>query len=332
MNDLRTEDELRAALDALSDGAPDSADVLPRGSVRAAHRRRRLVWLAPVAVALIVVGLAIGLAQRGDHTSRPSGGGDPRDLVGVTWKVLTIDGQSPDQFLALKIEPNGRFYQGVGSCDGLQGRLRLTETELVTTSRRPSFGLCPVRRGEPAAERQTTATLGKIFRGSASWSLRNGRLTLSRSGAPTVVYGHNGRATELRQWTYHGVGISVPATWPKNAEFCDAATENTVIYPDAGHLLCGKQRAPGVSSVEFAAYNPQIDDHLPHAGVPSTVLIDGVEAREVVAPPSTRPGGRFANAFVMSLVIASRGVTVTIAAPSSEAASNLEQQLYLVHP
>jgi hypothetical protein len=174
-----------------------------------------------------------------------------------------------------------------------------------------------------------TSAFRRILAGTISWSLHDSRLTLVKEGAPTVVYSHYGRAGDLRQWTFQGVGISLPAEWPKNAQHCGTATANTVIYPSIVEENCLALRPPRVTSVAFAP-TPSIVQPIPdRIGEPSGIVIDGVEARLVTFDPKTGP---YAGLHVLQIEFARRRVVVTIASPNESEAANLLLQIYLVHP
>jgi hypothetical protein len=328
MNGLRTEDDLRAALDELSLDAPAAADVLPRNLSGVALSRRRIRRWAPVAAAALVVALAVGLAlglSRGGN-SAPSAVGRASDLVGVQWQVASVGGARATQGFGLEIEPNGRFGQNIGSCSSLQGQLSITGTYLKIHNVRLSLGLCPIVPKATPLEEQETAALKSMLTGTVSWSIPDGQLTLRKDGVPTIVYARSRQSpASTRQWTFRGVGISVPSDWPLNAEHCGTPVRDTVIFPHAV-LDCLVARPPGVTSVEFSAYDPKYDPFpTPPRGEPGTFLIDGVEATERSTEPSQ-------SLQIVEVQVRSRNVTVTIASPSRTEAFNLESQIYIVSP
>lgn len=327
MNDLRTEDELRAALDELSHGAPEIADVLPAARADT-NRRRRGRW-APVtaaaAVIAVAVGVAVGLAHNG-RSGPPASDQTYGDVVGIQWQVHSVGGTPSGQGYGLYIEPNGRFGQNIGSCSSLQGKLSITRTQLKIDHVRLSLGLCPgvPTRPHPKQQQQATA-LKDMLTGTLSWSIENGQLTLRKDAAPTIVYARSPNSpAHTRQWTFHGVGISLPASWPANAVRCGAPVQDTVIFPASGaQSSCGRVRPPGVTSVQFSAYDPSYDPFAtPPPGQPGGVLIDRTTAIE-------RSTGPNASLQIVEVQIRSRNVIVTITSPSRAKAFDLVSALYI---
>lgn len=327
MNDLRTEDELRAALEELSHGAPEIANVLPTTTADTQQRRRRLVRWTPVAAAAAVVavaaGVVVGLAHNG-RSGPPATSANTSDLVGIEWQAQSVDGAPAARGLTLKIEPNGRFWQNIGSCSSLLGQLSITPTELKIDHARLSLGLCPGIPATPSPrQRQQAAALKHMLTGTVSLSIQNGQLTLHKGGVPTIVYARSPHSpAHTRQWTFHGVGISLPASWQANTVRCGAPIANTVIFPGPVSS-CTYPRPPGVTSVQFRAYDPTYDPFAsPPPGVPGTFLIDGVEATERSTDPRE-------PLQIVEIQLSSRDATVVIASPSRNEAFNLESQLYI---
>lgn len=324
MNDLRTEDDLRAALDDLSLDAPVIADLLPSTVGRRQWSRRLRRW-APVAAGATIValaaGLTVGLSRHG--RSGPPAAGHANDLVGVQWQVRNVAGSRIAEGFGLRIEPNGRFAQNIGGCSSLHGLLSITPTQLKIRQVQLAIGLCPIVAGSTRLQQQQSAAVKAMLTGTVSWSIHDGLLTLRKDGVAPIVYRRSANSpAQTRQWSYHGVGISLPASWPANALRCATPITNTVIFPGPVDT-CAYARPPGVTSVQFGpddpAYNPF---PTPPPGQPGTFLIDGVEASEFSSDP-TEP------LQVFEVRIPSRNVTVTITSPSRTEAANLMLQLYI---
>jgi hypothetical protein len=325
MNDLRTEHDLRAALDELSRDAPEIADVLPGIAVATAPRRQRLRRWAPVAAVLAVVAVAVGVAvalARNDHSAPPTSGG-PSNLVGIDWRVHSVGGTPAASRIRLKIEPNGRFGQNLGSCMYLQGHLSIAGTLLKIEHVRQSSGLCPYIPTPSSEQQQQAKALKDMLIGTVSWSIHDGQLTLSKAGVATIVYVRSPHSpAQTRQWTFHGVGVSLPASWQENAVRCSTPIANTVIFPGAV-TSCTYPRPPGVSSVQFNAYDASYDPFAaPPPYPPAGFSIDGVETTERITDPRE-------SLQIIEVQIRSRGVTVTITSPSRTEALNLESELYM---
>lgn len=321
MSTLRTEDDLRAALDTLSQGAPAVDDVLPARDAQVPSRSWPRLLAAAVVVAGVAVLAVVLTRSRGTHPAASTG--YDRDLVAVLWRVESIDGQPPGAQLTMRIEPNGRFHQNFFACSGLEGRLMISAHQFVVNVVRPIIGLCPGLLHTTQAPARAAVALRHVFAGTVSWSIAGDHLTLTKAGAPTVVYVRTS-PTALRQWTYHGVGISVPANWTRNAQDgCGTPVANTVIYP---HTVssCATVRRPGISSVEFGPHVPG-DPEPPHVGMPATTLVDGVRTTEFDARPALTNTGP--QTFVVW--IPSRQVSITIIAPTRTAAARLEEQIYI---
>src|SRR5215467_7106234 len=117
-----------------------------------------------------------------------------------------------------------------------------------------------------------------MLSGIVSWFAEDGRLTLRKDGVPAMVYTPFADSpAHTRQWTFHGVGISLPADWPSNAVRCGTPTTNTVIFPGAV-TSCAYSRPAGVTSVEFRVFDANYDPFpSPPPSPPGTILIDDVE-------------------------------------------------------
>src|SRR5215475_8415453 len=228
MKDLRTEDDLRAAFEELSQGAPEAARVLPSAAPRAEQRRRQLHAWAPAGAAAAVVAIVVGLtvALSPDRGSGPPALGiRAGDLVGIQWQVRSVGGTSAAQTLVMEIEPNGRFFQNIGSCSALEGQMSIALTKLKIEHVRLSLGLCPIIPKETPLQQQQATALKAMLSGTVSWFAEDGRLTLRKDGVPAMVYTPFADSpAHTRQWTFHGVGISLPADWPSNAVRCGTPT------------------------------------------------------------------------------------------------------------
>jgi hypothetical protein len=162
----------------------DPAAIRTRSLQQRGPLRRRF---GPALAAAAVIAVAVGVGiSRSENPTGPASGGSPRQLVAVRWRVDTIDGERPGQYLALRIEPNGRFWQSVGTCTGLEGKLTIARTVLTVRTVRPMYGNCAVPVGQ--AQQHFMRTLQSVFAGRIAWSVNGTQLTLRKEGAPTVVY------------------------------------------------------------------------------------------------------------------------------------------------
>ena len=323
MNDLRTEADLRAALDLLGDGAPDPADVVPTRTVPAASRRNR--WLAPIAAAAIVVAVAVGVklhASSPDAPATPAGTGN---LVAVVWQVDTIAGTAVPRGFTMQIQPNGNFWQNVGSCSSVTGDLSMTSTQLVVHSSRLTVGLCPITLPYIPAQQLASQQLRSLFTGTLTWSVSKRTLTVRGASGQMVTYTPiPGTPSHLRQWTFHGVGISVPRSWPANARHCGAPTTNTVLFPGAT-TDCSTSRPPGITTVEFSKPDSAISPLLSLPERSAFQMVDNVEVSEWTGSPASGP---YSGLVVIQVHVPKRA-NLTIASPSRPEAVKLEATIYL---
>jgi heat shock protein HslJ len=337
MNDLRSEADLRAALDELSADAPDVSVILPSADVP--YSPRRLRWLAAAAAAVVVAAVAVAVALTRNNSTPPAGR-PPTALVGIGWRLQSIGGHPvtgrPNPTFYIK--PNGRFYQNrLGPCSSVLGRLTGTPTALRIEHARLSFGMCPALYPKPGpAVARNNAALRHVLTGTLSWTLDGDRLVLRKPGAPTLVYTRSpGSPAHVREWTYRGVGITLPATWPANAIRCGVPIQDTVILPGRPESTCQRARPSGVTSVELSGYRPGQPPLDFFRGKPSFVrsrpserVIDGVT---VVEQYARAPSGQYQGLWVWEIQFRSRGVAVTIASPSRTLAANLAYgRLYIV--
>lgn len=205
----------------------------------------------------------------------------------------------------------------------MYGELDVSPTLLKIAHVEHAIGTCIQSR--PAPSRTVVAALQKLFEGDLTWSVTGDRLTLRRAGAPTAVYQPEyWSATPSRQWLYRGVGISVPATWRKNALRCATPIHNTVIYPGPV-LSCAYGRPNRVTSVEW--HDNGLPNLFPAAPAkPSETQIDGVPATERFVAPDTGPYQRLQ---VVEVRIPSRNVAIIIASPDPYIEGRLEVSLFI---
>lgn len=306
---------------------PTVAEVLPHPAPDQRHRARSVRWLAPASAVAVVLAVALVFVHN-RQPGREVGAGNSHGLVAVQWQVQAVGGSRTAQQLTMQIEPNGRFAQNIERCASLQGQLTITATDLKIDDVRLSVGSCPA---DPTQTRKDTdqatdiaRALRHMFSGTVSWSIESNHLTLHKDGVPTVVYSRSAQSpASVRQWTFRGVGISVPADWPVNAERCGTPTTNTVIIPHPT-TQCLVPRPAGVTSVEFSVYDPSYDPFSsPPASQPATTLIDGVKATERMTAPQD-------VLQILEVQIPGQQVTITIASPSRNEVVQLESALYIV--
>lgn len=332
MNASLTEDDLRAALVELSQNAPAPADVLPdRDGVGRSRRRYR--WLAPAAAAAVAAAVGISVALIGHQPAGPpaAGRGDLAALLGVQWQLRAVGGRAVVPELPLQIEPNGRFGQNLGQCSSLLGHAELTPTQVEIQRVRFSGGLCPAPREAPSPEQQRRAAATvKAVRGTLSgilsWAVRGRTLVLSRPGALALSYTRARHSpVRTRQWTFHGVGITLPRAWPKNALRCATPITDTVIYP--GNVnYCWARRPAGVSAVQFAPYRHVQSVLATQPGQPAHILVDGVPALERNAYPHSGP---YRGLHVIEMQIPSHNASIVISTPNGTEALQLSAAIYI---
>lgn len=334
MNALRTENDLRAALVELSQDPPTPSEVLPeRPELR--PRRRLPRWLAPAAAAAIAAAVAIAASMLGHGAARPpAAAGHLGALVGVQWQLRAVGDRPATLPLVLQIEPNGRFSQNLGQCASLDGRALLATTQIKVQRVRRSLGLCPAipsaARPSPAQRRRAAATanvLGRTLRDTLSWTVADGRLMLFRPGAPALTYTRSPHSpVQTRQWTFHGVGITVPRAWPKNALRCGTPTADTVVYPGPV-ATCAFGRPRDVTAVELLPTRHGHDVLASEPGEFANILIDGVPARERNGHPSTGP---YSGLEVIEVQVPSHDASIVISAPNGAEAAQLSEAIYIV--
>ena len=184
--------------EALREAVPEPPHQLNPETIRArsGERRRTVRRYAPALAAAAVVAIAVTVAITrgggGSNNTRPATVGDPRKLVGVTWRIQTPESARPRMFQAdtLTIKPNGEFWQNLPpGCVGFAGRLSITSTELIVQSAHPDHSRsCLVGGTGHAAEQRLLSVMQQMFTGSVAWSIEGDQLTLSKDGGPTVVY------------------------------------------------------------------------------------------------------------------------------------------------
>jgi hypothetical protein len=330
MSVLRTEHDLRVALVELGADAPSVEDVLPsrddapHSEPKRARLGGRYLLPAVAVIATLVVAGVIATLPDG-RRDQPPAGHDTTQAVGVWWQLVSISGRPVTAQLALQIKPNGRFQQFLGAaCESLYGQLEASPTLLKVTHTEHAIGSC--LQSPPAPSRTVVSALQNLFEGDLTWSVTGDRLTLHRGGAPTAVYQPEyWSGTPSRQWLYKGVGISVPATWRKNALRCATPIRNTVVYPGLV-LSCAHRRPKGVTSVQW--YDNDLPNLFPGAKAePSETQIDGVPATERFIGPADV--GPYHGLQVVEVRIPSRNVAVIIASPDPFVEGRLELSLFI---
>jgi hypothetical protein len=125
-----------------------------------------------------------------------------------------------------------------------------------------------------------------------------------------------------RQWTFHGVGISVPASWPRNALHCKAPLTNTVVYPHQTRA-CAATGDTDATRVEFSRIDAP-DPVPPTDSKGNPIEIDGTPATESFRQ---LPDGRQAA----EVRVPSHNITITITSPDAGFAAHLaELEIYIV--
>jgi hypothetical protein len=326
MNTLRTERDLQAALVELSDGAPDAADVLPSAAPQRASRRW-LYRLAPVVAAAAVIALALTLVITGRPGTSSRGGpsgsssnGATSDLVGIRWQVQTVGGKSADHGVALLIRANGWLDADYEVCGSVRAQFMISSSHLTFERQQLPPQACPEGHPLSNVSQMTIDAVDHMFFGTVSWSVRGDRLTLRKSGAPTIVYTrYPSVPATTRAWTFEGVGISVPASWPANHVRCSEPIADTVLLP-APRNACVTSRAPAVTSVEFSP-----SESLPDGPQDwNSFSVDNVEAADQTRQPDK-------GLHEIDVLFPTRGVLVEIISPSQAEAQRLESTIFIVN-
>jgi hypothetical protein len=323
--DLRTEQDLQAALDLLCSDAPAPAAVLLpiQAAAQRPVRRPWAGWLRPVAAALVVLAVAAGITfatSSQPAADKPMSG--PNAVVGVWWQLQRVNGQHHGTGGAsLDIGVRGNFQQGLGLCEWVSGRITVTPSVLQLAHVRHVSASCIAVRGETS--RRFVTDLRRLLRGNVNWSVSANTLTLHAAGVTATYRPHPGSGTPSRQWTYRGVGISVPASWPRNAMRCDAPTTSTVIYPHPASA-CTAAGDMHATTVQFSPLDGKPAKVVP-ADRRSPTEIDNTAATEGFRQ---LPDGR----QVAEVRVPTHNVAVTITSPDPSLAAHLaEVEVYIVN-
>jgi hypothetical protein len=301
------------------DGAP--ADDRPRGG-----RRMWAPAIAAAAVAaLVLAGVGTGLLRSQQPAATP---GPVSALVGILWQSHSAGGAQRDLGYPLKIEPNGRFEQYLALCGSvLRGQLvidgpRLTVTQAQVGDNGASCLMSPKinRRTRAVTELFTT-----LFTDTLTWTVHGDQLTLRNSNGLSVTYTRSAISpARTRRWSFHGLGISLPATWPADATQCGVPIKKTVIFPGAVER-CELHGQPVLTSVRFGPYHPSFDPFRQPPAIVEGHLIDGTTADQYETGPGVRPA-------VAEVRIHRLDVSVIITSPSRTTVDHLTEQLYLTNP
>lgn len=329
-NDLRTEADLYAALDELSHGAPQLSDVLPDRWAGTRPGRKPGRWLAPVAAVAIVLAVVLGLVHWGatsNHTATPPAS-DVNELVGIEWRVQAVGATLTAPTGTLRIDPTGRFTQTVPPCGNVRGRLTAAATTMTIEQVHTILGLCPYIPHEPHTNPAAITGIRAMFHHVITWTVHDGHLTLHQDGLPDIRYVRApGSPERTRQWTYRGVGISVPADWAANAQRCGTPIKNTVLFPSPDDSqLCLVTRPADVTAIEFRAGASSIYAP-PKVRAAPAAMLDGVQVLEHTSRPTSGP---YQGLTVFELQIPSHDTTVVISSPRRSTALQLENAIYLV--
>ena len=323
--DLRTEQDLVVALDVLCSDAPTVESVMPGAdkSSTSTKQRRLVAALVPVAAALATAGIAIGIvvAQSSAPPADQHSPADSNSVVGVWWKLHQINGQDLNSIdLSFDIDVHGNFEQTLGGCEWLTGQVTVTPGTLRLDDVQHPIGDCSV--AIPLPHNATKTALARLLHDDLAWSVSDSTLTLHGSGVTATYTPYTLSGTPSRQWTYHGVGISVPASWPRNATRCSGPTTSTVIYPPAG-TYCYYVGDRTATTVGFGPIASTKDGLCPTSAC-SPIEIDGTPATEQF---HRLPDGR----EIAEVRVPSRNVRVTITSPDAAFAAHLaEFEIFIV--
>jgi heat shock protein HslJ len=326
--DSRTEQDLIDALDILVAGAPEPAAVMPprarADAEEPARRRGRLGGrLLPIAAALVTAGIAAGLALSSSSSPPAAPRVDPNALVGVWWHLQHVNGHPADtnyHQLSLDVAVHGTFRQDLGGCESIAGQLTITGDDLQLGQLQHQYGSCvTLDQPDPAI----TNRLQRLLHGDVTWSVTGSTLTLRGSGVTATYTPYPRSGTPSRQWTYRGVGISVPASWPANSRHCSAQITNTVLYLNQTRT-CNPGPDTDVTTVVFSPLNAP--DPAPEAtgGKWNPTAIDDTAASERFRQ---LPDGR----QVAEVRVPNHNARVTITSPDAGFAAHLaEFEIYII--
>jgi hypothetical protein len=205
-------------------------------------------------------------------------------------------------------------------CQSITGRITVTPSVLQLADVRHEAGICLAVHAEtrPAV----AADLQRLLRGEVNWSVSANTLTLHAAGLTMTYRPHPGSDTPSRQWTYRGVGISVPASWPSNRQHCAAPATSAVIYPREARTCT--PAAQTATTVQFSSLATAPDRSVACNRLSSTE-IDGTPATEGSRP---LPDGRTRA----QVCVPSHHVQVIITSPDASLAAHLaELEIYLTH-
>lgn len=247
--------------EALREAVPEPPRQLDPEAIRhrSAHSSRPTRWLAPALAAATVIAIAVGitvaLTRDGEHRTAPGTGGDPRELVGVLWDGLVLDGDPTGGGLFLQIKPDGSYSQSVG-CTGVDGDLSLTSNDLTIQSAHRFFANCNINPEQMQRELEVTQRIEQVFTGRFEWSLNSNQLTLHKDGEPAVIY------TRWRPLGAHrslnAVVVLDQTTAPANGEPLSGYLflENNTLQPVVISNVCNGWYGVGLSNSRVQNFYP----------------------------------------------------------------------------
>lgn len=209
---MRSEDDLRAAMQLLALDAPTVEDVM--SVVNPAQRRRR-AWILPAAAALVTLAgvvtvtalVSSGPTVQPAQVRKPPS--TPTALVRPHWVLMSVrpDGEaSTPGGGSLLIRSSGQFaagfpcgsWRGVARFDG--GRATFNGAFVNTD--------CP---NSPRGDAATVRTVEAVLDGTVRWSVQGARLTITKPGIGILTYAPYGSSATI---TGRLLAVGGPASVP----------------------------------------------------------------------------------------------------------------------
>jgi hypothetical protein len=191
---MRREDDLRAAMQLLAVDPPTVEDVI-RVVSPSREKRRRRVWILPVAAATVTLAVVLtvtALVSSGHSAQQPplvkQPAPDVSALVGVHWRLLTFPGDSAaptpgrsSLFIGRDGHATVKFR-----CGYWAGNAELGDGRAVfsgATNGGSKYCGIPVRN-----EGKALVATDSILDGAVRWSLHNRLLTITKPGKGSMTY------------------------------------------------------------------------------------------------------------------------------------------------
>lgn len=178
-----------------------ATETVPITPVASPKRRKRLtVWLAATAgMAAAMAATLVAIQLRGDEPGRPAAEG-AASLVGTDWKLQAM--RRADGTPLQVIEPAPLTFGkdtigGTDGCNHMGGNVTIRDREIVVGDLATTEMACIDR---PAGFDAEVSHIHAVLNATVQWSISGERLTLTKPGSGTLVYGlvHHETTTDPR--------------------------------------------------------------------------------------------------------------------------------------